>query len=144
MREQVEATLRQQRAIELLQAQFDALQEAVENNGSSLVAAAAEQGLEASQGVELSRTTSEADIALLKAVFEAPRSAAGQPQLMSATADNGDQLAFVLDRVEPATADQFFQSKAAFNQQLQGMSGQQDLVAFMQALRHGSEIVELR
>ncbi len=144
VRDQIETTLREQRADELLQAQFQALQKAVEEGGVSLVEAAAEQGFSVSEDAELTRTSADVDIALLKAAFDAPRSLAGQARLSQASADNGDRIAFVLERVEPASADQFFQGRDVFEQQLQGIAGQQDLVAFMQELRERSEIVELR
>ena len=136
--------MRQQRAAALLEEQVAALRTAVESEAASLAAAAAGQGYEASEDVQLTRSSSDVDIALLRAVFDTPRSAAGQSRLSSASADNGDRLVFVLEQVEAASADQFFQNEAMFGQQLQGVAGQQDLIAFMQELRQRGEVVELR
>lgn len=105
----------------------------------SLTDAAQKAGYSASSQT-FSRRSTEVDREFLLSVFEAPRSSIEAGSLQSISNIAGDIYLYQLNKVDVDDTASNDDVKKLFNQQLQGMAGQQDIATFFESVESKADI----
>ena len=141
VREQIAATLRSQKALEIVRQRAQQLEERL-RAGADLVAAAQEAGAEVQPSATYARQSEDADPRVLEAIFRVGKPTDDQPTIGNAVSDEGDYAVFSVSAVAPGRPETIpLAERDAGKLQLAQESGAADYTAFVLELERTADIV---
>ena len=141
VRAQIESTLQQQKALELVRERAGRLEEQL-RAGAELAEAAREAGADVQASATYARQSDAVDPRVLEAIFRARKPDAEAPTIGNAVTDEGDYAVFSVSAVAPGRPESIpLAERDAGKLQLAQQSGASDYTAFVLELERTADIV---